>query len=186
MDLRKQKFWTTAIAVAVGGLILGSLWWITSYPPDPSKPVTASQGSAAAPQNPEHEKASLKELLQPNPGHTPILMRLAELEREAGRPAGAVPHLRMILEKEPANEEARLELGRALYESGDVEGATSETRRLVTDHPGNVDGLYNLGAIYANENHLDLAKQYWAKAVVASPASDSGRRAQDALLKLGL
>ncbi len=146
--------------------------------------VASTETQSAVPQNPAHERA-LEEELKKKPGHPPILLRLAELERDAGRPAGAVPYLRQILEQDPKNEDARLELGRMLYDAGDVEGALKETQQLLADHPNQVDGLYNLGAIYANQNRLDLAREYWSKAVVTAPLSDSGRRAKDSLAKLG-
>ena len=132
-----------------------------------------------------HEKVVLEEQLKRNPGHPPILMRLAELEQQAGRPAGAVTYLRSILDKDPKNADARLELGRSLYDSGDADGALAETKRLLADHPSNVDGLYNLGAIYANRNQFDLARQAWKQAVAIDSESESGRKAQDSLAKLG-
>ncbi len=72
----------------------------------------------------------------------------------------------------------------ALFESNDIEGAVRESERLVKDCPTNVDGLYNLGAIHANLNHFDLAKDFWKRAIAANPASDSGERAQDGLAKI--
>ena len=92
--------------------------------------------------------------------------------------------LEKILDRDPANLDARLELGRALYDSGDTDRALKETQRLLADHPGRVDGLYNPGAIYANLNRADLARQYWNQAVVSDPNSDSGKRAKDALVQL--
>jgi tetratricopeptide (TPR) repeat protein len=96
-----------------------------------------------------------------------------------------LPYLRQVLAHESTNEEARLELGRLLYETGDVNGAITETKQLLVDHPNQVDGLYNLGAIYANLNRNDLAREYWSKAVASAPASESGKRAQESLAKLG-
>jgi tetratricopeptide (TPR) repeat protein len=148
----------------------------------PSRSTPASVPAAtqpAVPPNPAHERAALEEELKRKPGHPPILLRLAEMEREAGKPSGAVPYLRQILDQDSKNEEARLELGRTLYDSGDIEGALKETKQLLADHPNQVDGLYNLGAIYANQNRFDLAREYWSKAVASDPLSDSGSRAKD-------
>lgn len=186
MNLGNRKFWTIAAPMAVAGLILGSLWWVTSSRPGNAKKESTPTGSVTIPQNPAHEKAALEEQLKHNPDHPPILMRLAELERDAGSPAGAAAHLRKLLAKDPANADARLELGRALYDSGDIPGAMEETKRLITEHPDNVDGLYNLGAIYANQSQFEIARQYWTKAVMLAPQSDSGRKAQDSLLKLAV
>lgn len=179
----KRKVMIAVIPLAIGIGILFVLNKMMSPRSESSPAKTETQ--SAVPQNPAHERAALEEELRKKPGHPPILLRLAELERDAGRPANAVPYLRQILDQDSKNEDARLELGRALYDAGDVEGALKETKQLLTDHPDQVDGLYNLGAIYANQNRLDLAREYWSKAVATAPASDSGGRARDSLAKLG-
>jgi cytochrome c-type biogenesis protein CcmH/NrfG len=184
MKIERRKIWITVLPLAVGALILASLWKISSPHKDAPAAATATN-TPIAPENPVHEKASLEEQLKKNPGHPPILMRLAELERDAGKPAGAVPYLKKILEQDPKHEEARLELGRALYDTGDSDGALRETKQLIADHPANVDGLYNLGAIYANQNQFGLAREVWSKAVALGSQSDSGRKAQDGLSKIG-
>jgi tetratricopeptide (TPR) repeat protein len=180
----KRKVMIAVIPLAIG---IGTLLVLNKMmSPSGTKSPAASTGTqSTVPQNPAHERAALEEELKKKPGHPPILLRLAELEREAGRPAGAVPYLRQILDQDSKNEDARLELGRMLYDAGDIEGALKETKQLLADHPNQVDGLYNLGAIYANQNRLDLAREYWSKAVAAAPTSDSGGRARDSLAKLG-
>ena len=180
----KRKVIIAVVPIAIG---VGTLFVLNKMmSPSGSKSSPAStQTQSAVPENPAHERAALEEELRKKPGHPPILLRLAELERDAGRPSGAVPYLRQILDQDPKNEDARLELGRALYDAGDVEGALKETKQLLVDHPDQVDGLYNLGAIYANQNRLDLAREYWSKAVATAPTSDSGGRARESLAKLG-
>jgi tetratricopeptide (TPR) repeat protein len=181
-----RKAWMIAAPVLLGVAILLSLRGLNSFHGGSraAKTQSGSTSENAAPPNPAHERAALEEQLKNNPDHPPILFRLAEMEREAGRPQGAVPYLKKILEHDASNQDARLELGRALYDSGDTDGALKETQRLLADHPGQVDGLYNLGAIYANLNRADLARQYWSQAVAADPNSDSGKRAKDALAQL--
>jgi cellulose synthase operon protein C len=140
--------------------------------------------SATPAANNAHELAMLAEQLKRKPAHTPVLFRMAEIERQVGRPANAIKYLREILKTEPANREALLELGRALYDSGDVPSALTETRRLVEADPKNVDALYNLGAIYANSNDIEQARRYWTRAVQAAPDSDSGKRARNGLAQI--
>jgi tetratricopeptide (TPR) repeat protein len=178
---RKVIIAVVPLAIGVGTLLVLNKMMSPRSESSPAKAETKS----AAPQNPAHERAALEEELKKKPGHPPILLRLAEMERDAGRPAGAVPYLRQILELDSKNEDARLELGRTLYDAGDVEGALKETQQLLADHPNQVDGLYNLGAIYANQNRVDKAREYWSKAVAAAPTSDSGARARESLAKLG-
>ena len=178
---RKVIIAIVPLAIGIGTLVVLNKMMSPRSESSPAKTETQS----TVPQNPAHERAALEEELKKKPGHPPILLRLAEMEREAGRPAGAVPYLRQILEQDSKNEDARLELGRVLYDTGDVEGSLKETQQLLVDHPNQVDGLYNLGAIYANQNRLDKAREYWSKAVGVAPTSESGARARESLAKLG-
>ena len=173
---------TTMLAIALPLALCAAATLVVSRlgPGHKASAATASP-AAAAPQNPAHERAALEEQLKQNPDHAPILLRLADLEQESGNSSAAVSYLKKVLAKDSQNEEARLELGRLLYDSGDVDGAIRETKQLLTDHPGQVDGLYNLGAIYANLNRFDLAKDYWSKAITTDAQSDSGRKAKAAL-----
>ncbi len=184
MNVEKKKLLIIAIPVVIGGATILILNGLNAHRSAASKPASKSAETQAAPENPAHERAALEEQLKRNPDHPPILLRLAEMEREAGRPSGAVPYLRKVLEHDPTSLDARLELGRALYEANDADGALKETQRLLADHPNQVDGLYNLGAIYANQNRLDLARQYWTQAASVDPKSDSGQRARDGLAQL--
>ena len=93
-------------------------------------------------------------------------------------------YLKRAVAENPANEDALLELSKAFDEVGDMEGALRETKRLLMAHPDNVDGLYNLGAIYANRNQLDLARQYWTRAAAGKPDSESGRKAREGLKQI--
>jgi Flp pilus assembly protein TadD len=95
-----------------------------------------------------------------------------------------VKYLRRLTAADDGNLDGHLELGRALYETNDVAGAIAETNRVLKIDPKNVDALYNLGAIYANVNKPELARQYWTQAVASDPQSDSGRNAQAGLRKL--
>ncbi len=152
-------------------------------PAESSASVPAPPADATA--SKDHELKALAVELEKKPNHGPILMRMAQLDREMGKPADAVAHLRQLTKAEPENVEAHLELGRSLYETNDITGAIEETNRVLKLSPKNVDALYNMGAIYANVNKPDLARQYWTDAVTADAASDSGKRAQQALGQVG-
>jgi len=123
--------------------------------------------------------------LEKKPDHIPVLLRLAQLSREAGHTDEAVAYLRRAVAREPGNLEARLELGRALYEKGDIPGAISETQKILQSDPKQVDALYNMGAIYANLGDAAKARNYWAAAVAAGPNTDSGSKSRDGLRQLG-
>jgi Flp pilus assembly protein TadD len=147
-------------------------------------PSAVSPSATAAPENPEHEIAALKEQLGSKPGHIPILLRLAQLTRDKGDLTAATAYLRQAVEAEPDNAEARLELGRALFESGDTQQAITETELILKKEPNQVDALYNLGAIYGNLNDRAKAREYFSRAAAADPTSPSGENAKKALAQL--
>jgi tetratricopeptide (TPR) repeat protein len=147
-------------------------------------PAAASQGKASA-ESPDHELKMLAVELRKKPGHIPVLLRMAQLERERGGVDQAAQHLREALANEPSNLDAHLELGRILYEKGDVGSAIAETEKVLETNPKQVDALYNLGAIYANTGNPARARSYWTRAVQADPAADSSRKAREALTRLG-
>jgi tetratricopeptide (TPR) repeat protein len=171
------------ISTAAGLLLIATGWFATHRKSTATPPQT--QAAAPAPPNAAHEKATLEEQLKKNPGHTPVLLRLAQLATEQSQPAEARKHLDAILKAEPANTEALLELGRACYELNDVDCATKATEKILAVDPGHADALYNLGAIYANLGQNQRARQYWERAAQKADSSESGKKAAAALKQLG-
>jgi Flp pilus assembly protein TadD len=141
-------------------------------------------GQAAPPENPDHELKALEVQLERKPGHLPVLLRMAQIERDQGKLGEAVEHLRQAAAGEPKDPDVHLELGRALYEKGDQAEALKETERSLALKPDNVDALYNLGAIYANSGEPQRARSYWDQAVALDAASDSGKKAREGLSRL--
>ncbi len=142
--------------------------------------------AAAVKSNPDHELKELGVQLQQKPGHVPVLMRMAQIERDQGKLPDAIKHLREAAASEPSNTDVLVELGRVLYETGAREEARQVTERAVTINPKGVDALYNLGAIYANLGDPARARAYWQQAAAADPSSESGKRAKDGIAQLGM
>ena len=147
-------------------------------------PLELSSVPTVSRENSEHELAALATELEKNPDHTPVLLRMAQLSRDLGRPADAIGHLRAAIEVDPDNAEARLELGRMLYQSGDLAGSIEETTLLLEQDPENVDALYNLGAIYGNMMDDARARVFWERVIAIDPDSESGRLAARGLASL--
>jgi tetratricopeptide (TPR) repeat protein len=150
-----------------------------------NNPPAASSTQSSAPSDRVHEKASLTEQLKKNPGHAPILMRLAQLASGEQNPGEARRLLEELLKTEPTHVEARLELGRACYDLNDLNCATAETEKILAANPDHADALYNLGAIYANSGQHEKARQYWSRAARSAPSSESGKKAVAALKQIG-
>jgi cytochrome c-type biogenesis protein CcmH/NrfG len=178
-----------ALAAAAAVAVFVALSWAIHLKDAPSPavsktPAADSTRPPGAGVDSRHEAMALESQLQKKPNHVPILIRLAQIARENGKPAEAIPYLRRIIQMEPKNTEARLELGRNLYDTGDVTGALEQTNKILAGDPKNVDALYNMGAIYANSSKPGVARDYWKRAVASDPASDSGKRAAQSLQRL--
>lgn len=132
----------------------------------------------------QHEEEMLTMALRKNPGHTPVLLKLAEIESGNGHLREAAGRLREILESEPENIQANLELGRVLFELGDIRGAIEHTEGILKSHPMHEDALYNMGAIYANIGNRKRAKMFWSRLAGLHPGSPSAQKAQLMLTRL--
>jgi tetratricopeptide (TPR) repeat protein len=174
---RKYLLLGLFLALVGGGTVF--LWRVASR-----AETGAAPRQTVIQDNPDHELKELSVELEKKPGHTPILMRIAQIEHDQGKLEDAASHLRQVLKSEPANADAHLELGRVLYEKGDRAGGTAETERALAINPKHVDALYNLGAIYANAGNVERARSYWRSAMNADPKSESGQQARQSLAKL--
>src|SRR5579872_5770833 len=116
------------IAAAVAAIVTLALGRLVNHPAE--RPKAAASAPADSPSSKEHELKALSVELEKKPNHPPILMRMAQLSRELGKPEEAIAHLRQLTKTEPNNMEGHLELGRALYESNDIPGAIEETNRV--------------------------------------------------------
>ena len=81
--MNTRKIVTIVVPLLIGGGILFSLLKLTGPKSEP-----AATSSITVPQNSAHEKASLEEQLQKNPGHPPILLRLGLLQPPASAREG--------------------------------------------------------------------------------------------------
>src|SRR6516225_2399716 len=67
-----------------------------------------------------HEKVFLAEQLRRNPKHTPVLLRLAQIERQDGDLGGARRHLEEAVAADGSQADIRLELSLVCSELGDL------------------------------------------------------------------
>src|ERR1039457_1528916 len=121
---RKWAVWAVLLVLIGAGALF--LFRAISRLQAPAPTIQAVQD------NPAHELKELAVLLQKKPGHFPVLMRMAQIERDQGMLAAAITHLREAVASQPANADAHLELGRSLWEKGDRDEALKETKQALT------------------------------------------------------
>jgi Flp pilus assembly protein TadD len=134
--------------------------------------------------NTTHEKVFLNEQLRRTPGHTPILLRLAQIERKEGDLAAARRLLEEAVAANGGQVDLRLELGLVCSEMGDVVAAEEQNREVLRLMPGQPDALYNLGAIAANRGDTRQARQYWMSAVASGRSNDAAVKALEGIQRL--
>lgn len=188
-----RKLFHTRSARILTGTVLAAaiavpLYFLVERGNSPSPPGASTSSPPASSSNPNadraHEFKALEQELAKKPEHPPILLRMAQISSELGKPADAIAYLQRLVKADPGNVDGSLELARLLYESHDVQGALSQTKKILEANPKQVDALYNAGAIYANLNDFAQARIYWNSAVASDGASDSGKRARESLGKI--
>jgi tetratricopeptide (TPR) repeat protein len=182
------RYYRLLAGLVIAGAIVVPLLMLENH--HASAPAAVSSSSSTAPSSGNstadrvHELKALEEELAKKPEHPPILLRMAQISSDLGKPADAISYLQRLVKADPKNVDGRLELGRLLYENNDVQGSMRETSKILELNPKQVDALYNMGAIYANLNNSATARAYWNRAVASDPGSDSGKRAREGLEKL--
>jgi Flp pilus assembly protein TadD len=163
------------------GLLVGAGLWTLLRP----KPTGGAVERESAPAwNATHEKAFLTEQLRRNPKHTPILLRLAQMERQEGNLAGARRHLEESGAADGKQLDIRLELSLVCSEMGDLAAAEEQNREVLRLVPGQPDALYNLGAIAANRGDARQARQYWMSVVGSGRDSDAAAKSLAGIQRL--
>ena len=169
------------LAALGAGLLMAAGGWLLLRP---KQTGGADNGRSAPAWNTTHEKVFLNEQLRRNPRHTPIVLRLAQIERQEGNLADARRHLEEAVAADGSQVDIRLELGLVCSELGDAAAAEEQNREVLRLAPGQPDALYNLGAIAANRGDARQARQYWVSAGGSGRGSDAAAKSLAAIERL--
>lgn len=168
------------LALGGGVLIAASGWMLIRL----KEPGSGAKPPAAQTWDAKHEKIFLAEQLKRNPNHTPILLRLAQMERSGGDLHAARKYLEQAVAADGNQVETRLELGLVCSELGDFAAAEEQNRAILRIDPAQTDALYNLGALSANRGDVAQARKLWNDAIRAGNSSDGAAKAKAALARL--
>lgn len=157
-------------------MMAGGAWLFLRKPaPKSAAPQPASTLDAT------HEKLFLAEQLKRNTTHTPILLRLAQIERAEGDLSGARKHLEQAVAADGSQVDARLELGLVCWSMGDLSAAEEQNQEVLKIDPGQPDALYNLGALFANRGDSRRAIELWKEAARSGRDSDAVAKSRRAI-----
>lgn len=160
--------------------VTGSGWLLMRE----KKPEAAVVSKSTLAVDAAHEKVFLAEQLRRNSTHTPILLRLAEIERKEGNLAAARKYLEQASAADGKQIEVRLELGLVCWEMGDMNAAEEQNRAVLGIDPGQPDALYNMGAISANRGDTKRARDLWTEAVRGGRNAESVNKSRQAMQRL--
>lgn len=168
------------LAAAAAALLVAGGGWISNREKSNDSHLSPAQSEM----NPAHEKVFLSEQLRRNPGHSPILLRLAQIEHREGDLRAARQHLKQAIAADGKQVDVRLELGLVCWELGDFAGAEEQNRAVLHTDPSQADALYNLGAISANRGDSSHAREFWLTAMRSGRNSDAAEKSRRAIERL--
>ena len=108
---------------------------------------------------------SLRGVVQDAPGDHEASLELAGLLQDAHLAAEAIEHFERVLGEDPSNRQAWLDLADSYGMQQQWDDVRSAMTRMLTTHDGDPSAAYNIGVAYANSGDLDLAREWWTKAM---------------------
>jgi len=124
---------------------------------------------------------ALEQVVANNPSDLSSLLKLANLQQDAGIFEKAIANYKKYLEVNPSNPDARIDMGVCYFNLSDHDNAIKEMEKALEYNPTHQIGHLNLGVVNLNAGNLDVSKEWFKKAVEINPNSDAGKRAQSLL-----
>jgi tetratricopeptide (TPR) repeat protein len=105
------------------------------------------------------------------PGRPEIEYALGESLMDAGRPADAVPHLRIAIANGVRADVAGVDLVRSLAAAGDRAGALEALATVTPSNPADADSWLALGNLAVLLQAPDLQVRFFGRAAAAAPSN---------------
>ena len=132
-------------------------------------------------------EASLKSMLQSNPGDLNALIPLGNLYYDSGKFAEAVQYYGKALAADPNNVNVRTDLGTCYWNLGQADAAIGEFQKSLGVNPSHAQTLYNLGIVYLHgKNNAVEARKTWERLLATNPNYAERARLEQMLASLTL
>ncbi len=173
----------TAVALTVLGFVARRLPGSGS-PASPSDAVAAAHTAAGVRTVAAGDLAAsftqrvraLEDHLESAPDNRAVHLELARLLHDGHRTREAIPHYVRAVALDPDEPQAYFDLAAAHGELGEWDRAGSVLEERLARAPDDAVAMYDLGAVLANRGDARGAREWWARARVAT--DDDGLREQ--------
>ncbi|OGU69271.1 MAG: hypothetical protein A2W30_05385 [Ignavibacteria bacterium RBG_16_36_9] len=128
--------------------------------------------------------AELKEAVDKNSYDTLAMRNYADFLSASHKMNEAISYYEKILEINPKRADIYFSLALIYYNKQDFAKCEEANNKVLSFDPKNQIALYNLGAIAATQGKTDKAKEMWNKVVSINAESETGKLAQESLVKL--
>lgn len=144
-------------------------------------------------QNPQQETQSrfdlnalneinqLENELKNDPDNQQKLLRIANLNHDAGFFEKAIGYYERYLKLNPADNDAEVDMGVCYFELKQYDKASSIFENVIKKNPRHQIAFLNLGIVTLTKGDVEKAKEYFKKCVELGEHTDAGHRAAELL-----
>ncbi|MCZ6702241.1 MAG: zinc ribbon domain-containing protein [Ignavibacteria bacterium] len=124
---------------------------------------------------------NLEAELNANPDDTKTLLKLADLNNDSGFYEKAIPLYKRYLKKIPSDADARIDMGVCFYNIGNYDASIKEMKTALEHESNHQIGHLNLGVVNLTAGNVDVAKEWFQKAIELGPDTEVGKKAKNLL-----
>lgn len=128
--------------------------------------------------------AELEKTVNENPTDTVALRNYADFLAASHKMNEAIPYYEKILDVDPRRTDIYFSLALIYYNKQDFLKCEEENNKVLAFDPKNQMALYNLGAIAATQGKKNKAKEFWNRVININAESETGKLAQESIVKL--
>lgn len=128
-----------------------------------------------------NEINQLENELKNDPQNSTKLLKLANLNHDAGFFEKAINYYKDYLTLKPEDNDAEVDLGVCYFELNKFEEAEKIFENVVKKNPRHQIAYLNLGIVNLNQQEIEKAKEYFKKCIQLGENTDAGQRAKKLL-----
>lgn len=128
-----------------------------------------------------NEINQLENEIKNDPKNASKLLRLANLNHDAGFFEKAINYYKDYLILKPDDNDAEVDMGVCYFELNKLDEAEKIFESVIKKNPKHQIAFLNLGIVNLNQQEIDKAKDYFKKCIALGEHTDAGHRAKELL-----